>query len=245
MPAATAHGKTGQHVLGPPLLPEPVRLDGLRGWRGGDVGQPVRHHLPERVVYDPQLGHVLDDPIVRRVRPRHALARRRILDEPHPVPHEPADIELVPQDARAPARVATNRGVLPRTPFRSCDAFLVQPRRDGAWRGAVRELREDPPDDRRLISIDHPLAADTLAVGIDFLRNLVAVCLAACRTALLDAAPQAPVRLRGEVAQEQRVHRALQADVQFVDLPLGQRHHPDAGERQRLVERGDVLLIAG
>ena len=48
-----------------------------------------------------------------------------------------------------------------------------------------------------------------------------------------------------EVPQEERIHRALEADMQLADLALGQRHHLDAGEGETLVQSGDVLLVAG
>ena len=49
--------------------------------------------------------------------------------------------------------------------------------------------------------------------------------------------------LRREVLQEERVHRALQADVELVDLTLGERddHHP--GELKVLEQRRDVGLV--
>ncbi len=50
--------------------------------------------------------------------------------------------------------------------------------------------------------------------------------------------------LHREVFQEQRVHRAFQADMQLGDFPLGQGDDGDTGKLQMLVERRHIGLIA-
>ena len=50
--------------------------------------------------------------------------------------------------------------------------------------------------------------------------------------------------LLGEVLEVQRVHRALEPDVQLADLPLGHGPQADAQEREVLVQRGDVGQVA-
>ena len=52
------------------------------------------------------------------------------------------------------------------------------------------------------------------------------------------------MRLGREVLEEERVHRALEADMQLVDLAFGEGHQRDAGEIEALVERRHVLLVA-
>jgi hypothetical protein len=52
------------------------------------------------------------------------------------------------------------------------------------------------------------------------------------------------VRLRGQVFQEQGVHRPLEADVQVRDVALGERDDVDAGEGETLEETGRVFLVA-
>src|SRR3546814_2514030 len=47
-----------------------------------------------------------------------------------------------------------------------------------------------------------------------------------------------------EVFEEQRVHRALEADVQFGDFTLRERDERHPRELEMLVEGGDVRLIA-
>lgn len=50
--------------------------------------------------------------------------------------------------------------------------------------------------------------------------------------------------LGGEVFQEQGVHRALEAGMQFADLALGQGDDWHAGEFQVFEEGSDVGLVA-
>lgn len=47
-----------------------------------------------------------------------------------------------------------------------------------------------------------------------------------------------------EVLEEQGIHGAFQADVQFRNLALGQRHQLHAGELKMLVQSGDISLVA-
>jgi hypothetical protein len=61
---------------------------------------------------------------------------------------------------------------------------------------------------------------------------------------LRPASAQAAMRLLCEILEEEGVHRALQADMQFADLALGQGDDADAGKAQPLEQRRDILLIA-
>jgi hypothetical protein len=73
--------------------------------------------------------------------------------------------------------------------------------------------------------------------------HLVAVAEAASGLPELHAAAQSSSRLVGQVFQEERVHRALQADVQVRDVTLGERHDVHAGEGKALEESCRVFLI--
>src|SRR5699024_3700110 len=64
-----------------------------------------------------------------------------------------------------------------------------------------------------------------------------------CRPASSYPALEAAVGLEGEVLEEQRIHRALEADVQLADLSLRQREKLDAAEGERLEEGRDVGLV--
>ncbi len=52
------------------------------------------------------------------------------------------------------------------------------------------------------------------------------------------------MRLLGEIFEKQRVHRALEPDVQLGDFAFGERDERHARELQMLVERRDIGLIA-
>ena len=208
-------------------------LPGLRG-------------LPQFVVHDAEFGNLDDYPLLGRVEARDPLAGVGVLQEALAVPHQPADIELVVEQPRAAFRVAAQHGIGPELAGCAGDAVRVETPRDRARAGALRELAEDAPDDPGLGLVDLALAADALAGVIVQLHHVVAVADAAARLAGLDPAPQPPARLRREVLQEQRVHRALEADVKLVDLAFACREREDhhAGEAQMLVERRHVGLVA-
>ena len=95
------------------------------------------------------------------------------------------------------------------------------------------------------IVVDLAAAMDELAAGIMLPGDVVAIAEPAARPALAHPALQATADLLCQVLQEQGVHGPLQADVQLVDLALGQRHQFDAGEGEVLEQGGDVLLVAG
>lgn len=84
---------------------------------------------------------------------------------------------------------------------------------------------------------DFPVTPDRLAVAAELLHNAVAIAKPTASLALLHPTPQAAPRLVGKIFQEQRVHRAFQADMQFADLALGQGDDSDAREFQMLIER--------
>lgn len=50
--------------------------------------------------------------------------------------------------------------------------------------------------------------------------------------------------LGGEILEEQRVHRALEADMQLADLALGQRDDRHPGEFEVLEQRRNISLVA-
>ena len=68
--------------------------------------------MPEIIVDDAEVGHLLDNPGFGRVGACLAFARGGILDESLPVPDEPANVELVVEDPDATLPVAID-GRLP------------------------------------------------------------------------------------------------------------------------------------
>src|SRR4051794_17025853 len=66
----------------------------------------------------------------------------------------------------------------------------------------------------------------------------------AARLSRLHTSSQTAPGLVGEVLQEQRIHRPLQANMQMIDLSFRQGDNANANERQPFEEPGGVLLIA-
>ena len=75
-------------------------------------------------------------------------------------------------------------------------------------------------------------------------EEVVSVTETATRSALQDATLETTPRLLGEVLQEQRVHRSLEANVKLADLAFGERHDLHSGKAHAFEEAGGVLLVA-
>jgi hypothetical protein len=48
-----------------------------------------------------------------------------------------------------------------------------------------------------------------------------------------------------QVLQEQRIHRAFEADMHLADFAFGDHEHADPEETQAIEQPGDVLLVTG
>ncbi|REF68255.1 hypothetical protein BDD41_3287 [Paracoccus versutus] len=243
--AAGALGQPRKQVFGPPAVVHLADVgDAARVPCNGIGLLPRLHGVPEIVVEDAQFRHLLDHPVLFRVGTRLALAGIGILDEALPVPDDPADIHLVVEDAVAALRVAVDRAEAPISARRGGDAVLVQCHGDGLGRFAGGIVAEDPAHHLGLRCVDRAVAAARLAIAVELLDHVVAVGIAAAGLAGLDPAALAAPGLVGQILQEQRVHRALQPDMQFADLALGEREHLHVGIAHALVDPGDVLLVA-
>src|SRR3546814_19425612 len=93
---------------------------------------------------------------------------------------------------------------------------------DGARALASGELAEDALDDQRLGRIDLALATHKLTLAREAADLTIAVADRTGRIALLDPATQAAMRLLGQIFQEQRVHRALEPEMELGDFTFGQ-----------------------
>ncbi len=133
----------------------------------------------------------------------------------------------------------------PHGPAAGCgNAALVQPQGDLSRRHAGGVVAEDAAHHLGLGLVDRAIAAHRLAVGVKPLHDIVAIGVAAARLAMLHPTPQTAPHLVRQILEEQRVHRALQPDMQFADLALGEGNDLDAGEAQPLEDGGYVLLVA-
>jgi hypothetical protein len=242
--ATAAEHLAGQQVPWPAPLPEP-RLPILSA-RRALLPQAALDGVEQRRIDQPQPRHLLRDHLPLGVRPAQLLARRRILERPPAIPDEASVIKRVAQHAVALARAAPDDVAVPDAAARAGNAFGVERLRDRPRAAAGGILREDAPHDGGLHRIRLAQAAFELAIGANRPANeAVAVDDTADQAAGADPSLHAPARLVGEVAQVERAHGALQADMQLADLALRQRDQPHAGEGRLLVEDGNMLQVAG
>ena len=87
-------------------------------------------------------------PLGCRIEPRHSLSGVRILHVAKAVPDQPADVQLVVQDAGSALGVAVDRARTPGAAERARNPFTIQALRDLLRRNAGDEVPEDPLDDR-------------------------------------------------------------------------------------------------
>jgi hypothetical protein len=108
----------------------------------------------------------------------------------------------------------------------------------------MSEQREDALDDGGFGRVDASSAVDRLTVSVVLANHIIAEAQTSTRPALAHPAFETAPGLVGQILEEERVHRALQADVQFADLALGQGEQANTGKAQPLEQAGDVLLVA-
>nr|WP_260171242.1 hypothetical protein [Brevundimonas aurantiaca] len=209
-----------------------------------DLALTGLHRPPQLRRHDGEFRHLPGDPGLWRIEAGDASAGRGVLHVALPVPDQPTDIELVVDQACAALLVAANGGRAPEPAARSGHAFGVEPQGDGLGTDAVGEVAEHATHDFSLGRIDGAFAPNRLALAAEALDDIVAVAEASAGSALFDPSAQAASGLVGEILQEEGVHRALQADVEFGHLALGEGNDAHADELQVLVQRGDIGLVA-
>src|SRR5262249_60193790 len=89
------------------------------------------------------------------------------------------------------------------------------------------------------------LGGKRLSARTDAVPDIVAVAVAADGRFGFDAATQTPARLVREILEIKRSHRALQADMELVDVAFGQREDPTARKADPLEDMRDILLVTG
>jgi len=115
---------------------------------------------------------------------------------------------------------------------------------DGDRARTCGEHTEDALDDCCFLGIDRPLTTNKLPTLVSAPHDVVAVAPPACRLPSLYASTLPAMGLLRQVLEEQGIHCALQADMQFGDFALGQGDDPDPRELHPLEQSGDILLIA-
>ncbi|EXS69956.1 hypothetical protein BF95_07855 [Sphingobium sp. Ant17] len=108
----------------------------------------------------------------------------------------------------------------------------------------VGELSKNLANDFSFRGIDAPLAMNRFAFAGEAPYDVVTKAKPAPGFAFLDAAAQTAMGLLRKILEKQRVHRALEADMQFRHFTLCQGNDLHTGELEILVKRGDVGLVA-
>ncbi|ANT61924.1 hypothetical protein AYJ57_15820 [Salipiger sp. CCB-MM3] len=218
--AAGASELAGEQVRTSALFPELALPDALNCGRGVDLGLSGLHRSPERIADNAQLRYLLNDPVALRVEARDAFSRRGVLHIAQTVPHQAPQIELVVQEPSAADTVPADRRVTPERAARAGDTVLVEAACDGLGRVTSGEFLECAPDDLCLLGNDLALAGDGQTVCTQPTHHGIAIGIATTGFARFDASAQAAPRLGSKVFEEHLVHRALEANVQLVDLAL-------------------------
>src|SRR3546814_15167477 len=112
---------------------------------------------------------------------------------------------------------------------------------DGLGALAIGEFAEDAADDGCLGLIDLTFPTDRFAIAVEALDHVIAIAKPTACLALLHPPAQAAMGLGGEVFEAQRVHRALEADMQFGDFAHGKRDDLEIGRtslREGVVQYG-------
>ena len=147
-----------------------------------------------------------------------------------PVPADGADIKLAIEDAGADGTIAPYRAVVPALATGAGYAVAVEVGGDALWSLARDIFAEDAPHDLGLFGDNLAFAPYWLPTRIELVNDAIAIGIAAADLAGLDTAPDAPMGLDGEVFQEQGIHRALEADMEFVDLAFGEGEDGHTGK---------------
>ncbi|MDQ7251656.1 hypothetical protein Q8A70_28470 [Rhodospirillaceae bacterium R-7] len=232
---AAAPQKTGQQALRP------------AAHRGGvtQAFSDLLDRFPGSIVNDAQRLVVGDGPSLCGHQAAALPPRVRILAVGRLAVGELAEIEPVAQDTVGATLVACDGRCVPGAAPGARHPLVVEPLRDALGRPAGDELREDALHDRGLVRIDLAKAADRLSVRPKAMHHAIPIGQPAGRAAALDLAPLPASDLFGQVLQEDGVHRALEADVEFGNLAFAYSDDGDAGGAQPLEDVGDVLEAPG
>lgn len=200
--------------------------------------------MPQVIADDAKLRHLVPDPFGFGIEAGDRLAGAGFGHIMFVVPDADACVELIVDDARPASHIAADARIAPRTSSRTGQAISVEVARNGKRTLAIGELAKNALDDQSLRRIDLAFAAYQLALIRQPPDHAVAIADSPCREALLDPPAQTAMRLLGKVFQEQRIHRAFEADMQFRDFAFGKRDQRHARELEMLKQGGDIGLVA-
>nr|WP_239024368.1 hypothetical protein [Ramlibacter humi] len=159
--------------------------------------------VPCRGVDDAQVRHIADLPLLPGPIDAAPLSGLGILQPLPAVPDQATDVDLGVQKPSATSAIADQGGDSPGAAARALDPFRVEAVNDGPYAAAIGVFVEDPPHDRRLLLVDHQLAAAPVSRGL----AAVAVADAADVVAAVELAGEPAVRLLAQVIEVQLVHQ--------------------------------------
>ncbi|KZC99733.1 hypothetical protein AUQ41_08635 [Thalassospira sp. MCCC 1A02898] len=191
-----------------------------------------------------QFGDLGHHPVGRQVGATDAFAGVRMLDHLHPVINLKPDIEFIEQHAVMAGLVAIDRAGRPLSAGRAGNAVIVQALGDRARADIVGILAKYPADDLCLVFVNPAFAPDRLAIRADFMKRVIAITAPAGVASGLGACRGAAPDLKRQILKEHGRHRALKADMHFIDFTIGHGQYLDLVIGQLFVDRGNVFLIA-
>nr|WP_241741535.1 hypothetical protein [Gemmobacter straminiformis] len=177
--------------------------------------------LPSGIVNDLQVRDFLSHPEVFRVHPRLPLAAVGILHEALPVVGDAPEVEFVVEDTVLASPASVDGGGVPEATAGAGNALPVETgrNRSGWLTGCI--VSENLAHHCRLVGMDLSLAPDQVAVFGNAPDHAVAIAVPAWDAPSLHPPALPTPGLLRQILQEKRVHRALEANMQLVDLALG------------------------
>nr|WP_294138569.1 hypothetical protein [Sphingomonas sp.] len=209
----------------------------LRVARAAGFGLPRLHLLPQRLVDDPQLRFVADDPLRLRIEARATREATPLIGHLDPraaVEDAATDVERVVEDAFTQRHVARQRRGVPNSGIvlaalagaRGGDAVGVEGVADPLQAPALRVQAEDPADEFGLLVVDRELVelASLRILAGD--RAAVAEHATACGATARRLAAQAPPAV-GSADQRDEAGAVAPVKPLCEVLPLSRDHEHD------------------
>ena len=200
--------------------------------------------VPQVLRHDAQFRDFLNDPRRLGIRASLAFTCCGVLHKVLAVPDQATAIEVVVQDPRSAPPVAVDGRLPPIPAERPWDVFGIQTLGNCRGGQAIGEVPEYRSDNLGFFLVDGSLAPYGITGGIRFPDDAVAITEAAAGTACPDTALHSAMGFQGKILEEESVHGALEADMQFFDFTFRQSDQADIGEAQVLEQARHVFLIS-
>ncbi|KRE02565.1 hypothetical protein ASE61_14895 [Bosea sp. Root670] len=198
---------------------------------------PGLHRIEGLRVDDREMRRRLLLVLARLVDAGDAPAGRRVLHHPDPIPDHAACIERIEQDTVAAIAIAIDGDSSPEPAARRRHGLVIELAGYLAWAAAGEIFSEDPAHGLGLFR--HNLQLPRLPGD-----SAIAIGTPACTTAVPDHASEAAPHFLRQSLQEERGHRAFEADMHFADLAIRDGDELHARELRGFIEPGDIGEVA-